>query len=257
MRLGVTSRVAISDEGFPGITAKANGAPAELATTRHAIELLLGTDTGACVTVDQTMELPVSQGFGMSAAGALSAALAVAAIQRRPRHDAIWAAHSAEVVNRSGLGDVVGANLGGFETRREPGIAPHGRVEAFPTGDPVEDVLLAVVDEAILTKKVLADPEQRRRIKETGREALRRFWDAPSLRSFADTSREFSLSTRLASDRIARVYRETERLAYVSQCMLGGSVFAFGRSAEVRQRLAKYGPVFATRIDREGARLLP
>lgn len=202
------------------------------------------------------MDLPVSQGFGMSAAGALSAALATCAIQQRPAKDALWAAHSAEVVNRSGLGDVVGASLGGFETRREPGIPPHGRIERFPTLDPIDDVLLAVVDEAILTKKVLTDPVRRGEIKEAGAAALRRFWDAPSLRAFADVSRDFSLETHLASDRIARVYRETERLAYVSQCMLGGSVFAFGRSAEVRQRLSRYGPVFATKIDREGARLL-
>lgn len=246
----------MADEGFPGITARINGAPAEAATTRQAIELLLGTDTEACVTVDQSMDLPVSQGFGMSAAGALSAALAVAAIQRRPRRDAVWAAHCAEVVNRSGLGDVVGADLGGFETRREPGIPPHGVIEPFPPGDPVDDVLLAVVDEAILTKRVLSDPEHRLRIKHAGHEALERFWAAPSLRSFADTSRDFSLASRLAGERIARIYRETERLAYVSQCMLGGSVFAFGRSPEVRQRLSKYGPVFATKIDREGARLL-
>lgn len=248
--------MAVLDEGFPGVTTRINGQAADASTTRQAVELLLGEDKSACVTVDQTMDLPVSQGFGMSAAGALSAALAVAHIQKRPRSEAVWAAHCAEVVSRSGLGDVVGAELGGFETRREPGVAPHGRVERFPTGDPVDEVLLAVVDEAILTKRILTDPIQRARIKEAGRQALRRFWDAPSLRSFSDISREFSLASHLASDRIARVYRETERLAFVSQCMLGGSVFAFGKSADVRKRLARYGPVFSTRIDTQGARLL-
>lgn len=255
VRLGVTSRVAVASDGFPGIECRVNGAPYEADTTRAAVELLLGKEP-LQVTIDQRMDLPVSQGFGMSAAGALSAALAVAQVLGRPRREAVWAAHTAEVLHRSGLGDVVGAALGGFERRLEPGVEPYGRIETFRIGEAVEDVMLVVVDEAILTKRILQDPAHRAEIRRAGAEALRRFQESPSLRSFADLSRQFSMETRLASNRIAQLYGELERLAYVGQCMLGGSVFAFGRSHDVRRRLARRGQVFATKIDFEGARLV-
>lgn len=255
VRLGVTSRVEIRDEGFPGILCLINGEQQDATTTRSAVELLLGREP-LNVTIHQTMDLPVSQGFGMSAAGALSAALAASSILGRTRREAVWAAHCAEVMGRTGLGDVVGSAVGGFESRLEPGCEPHGRVEPFRAGEPVDDVMLAVVDQQILTKNVLTDPAQRREIKRAGAAALARFREAPGLRAFADVSKEFSIDTRLASERIVRVYRETERLALVSQCMLGGSVFAFGRSHDVRARLARWGRVYATKIEFQGARLV-
>lgn len=257
VRLGVTSRVTLHDEGWQGIDLKVNGQPFDASTTRSAIELMLGEQKDVGVEVEQTMDLPVSQGFGMSAAGALSASLALGSVLQRPRRESVWAAHCAEVTQRSGLGDVVGSALGGFEVRSEPGCEPYGKIERFKTGEPTDDVLLAVVDEAISTKRILQDPRHRTTIKERGAAALAAFQQDVGLRQFCDASRRFSLDTRLASDRVNRVYNELERLALVSQCMLGGSVFAFGRSAEVRQRLSRYGPVFQTKIDFEGARLLP
>jgi pantoate kinase len=248
--------VRIETGSWTGVTVRINGSPADAQTSRDAVELLLGDARDVHVIVDQTMDLPVSQGFGMSAAGALSASLALGQILGRPRLEAVWAAHCAEVNQRSGLGDVVGAAVGGFEMREEPGVEPHGRIVPFKTGEPTDDVILAVVDEAILTKTILRDPARRQQIKQQGAAALKSFRTAPGLRSFADVSRKFSLDTRLASDRIARIYNELERMALVSQCMLGGSVFAFGRSADVRQRLSRYGAVFQTKVDFEGARVL-
>lgn len=255
VRLGVTTRVEIKEDGFPGILCIINGEQQEASTTRAAVELLLGREA-LNVTVRQTMDLPASQGFGMSASGALSAALATASILGRTRRDAIWAAHCAEVTNRTGLGDVVGSALGGFENRLEPGCEPHGRIEPFRAGEPVDDVMLAVVDQEILTKRILTDPTHRRDIKTAGAAALKRFREAPGLRSFADVSKEFSLETRLASERISRIYREVERLALVGQCMLGGSVFAFGRSHDVKTRLSRWGRVYSTKIEFNGARLV-
>ncbi len=255
VKLGVTSRVEIKEDGFPGILCLVNGEQQEASTTRAAVELLLGREA-LNVTIHQTMELPVSQGFGMSAAGALSASLATASILGRTRRDAVWAAHCAEVMNRTGLGDVVGSAVGGFENRLEPGCEPHGRIEPFRAGEPVDDVMLAVVDQEILTKRILTDPTHRRDIKAAGATALKKFREAPGLRSFADVSKEFSIETHLASDRISRIYREVERLALVGQCMLGGSVFAFGRSHDVKTRLARWGSVVSTKVEFNGARLV-
>lgn len=255
VRLGATSEVAIDETGFPGILVTVDGEPQAAETTRSAVELLLGKEP-LHVNVRQTLGLPVSQGFGMSAAGALSAALATAEILGRARREAVWAAHCAEVVQRTGLGDVVGSALGGFERRLEPGVEPHGRIERFHGGEPTDEVLLGVVDDAIRTSRVLTDPAARTAINQAGAETLRRFAEAPGLRTFADLSREFSIRTRLASERIVGVYRELEGVALAGQCMLGGSVFAFGASPEVRKRLARHGPVFATRIDFDGARAM-
>lgn len=255
VKLGVTSRIEIKEDGFPGILCLVNGEQQEASTTRSAVELLLGREA-LNVTVHQTMELPVSQGFGMSAAGALSASLATASILGRTRRDAVWAAHCAEVMNRTGLGDVVGSAVGGFETRLEPGCEPHGKIEPFRAGEPVDDVMVAVVDQEILTKRILTDPNHRRDIKAAGASALKKFREAPGLRSFADVSKEFSIETHLASDRISRIYREVERLSLVGQCMLGGSVFAFGRSHDVKTRLSRWGRVVSTKVEFNGARVV-
>lgn len=249
---GVQSRVRISDEGFPGVRVVVNGEVSDAATTRRAIDLLAG-DRGLEVDVDQTMQLPVSQGLGMSSAGALSAALALAETLQLARREAVWAAHCADVFQRTGLGDVVGAAAGGFEARAKPGVEPFGEVRAWTPDAPVGPVLLAQISDAVLTRRVLTDPARRANINRIGAGLVDRFLEGPSLTAFVDASRRFSLETGLASPEIARLYAARPGLA-MGQCQLGGSVFAFGVRPEVRASFAGY-TVFETQIDPHGARV--
>jgi len=76
-------------------------------------------------TLRHTCELPPSQGFGLSAAGAIACGLAIQrALQieeELARNRAIHIAHRVERRLSGGLGDVAALHAGGIELRLEPG----------------------------------------------------------------------------------------------------------------------------------------
>lgn len=254
VNLGVTSRVRIDETGVPGVTVRVNGEWAEAATTRRAVQGLVG-DRGLVVEVDQRMDLPERQGFGMSAAGALSATVALAEVLERPRREAVWAAHVAEVFRRTGLGDVVGADRGGFEVRTRPGLEPYGRVEAWKPDAPVGPIALAVVAEAMETRRILADAQRREDIHRLGRGLVDEFLEGPGLSQFVALSRRFSQGARLAPPAVLRLYDAWGASVAGSQCMLGGSVFVFGATPTIRRQLQSAGRVFVAEVDWRGARV--
>ena len=81
-------------------------------------------------TLHQDTNLPMSQGFGLSAAGAISCALAIQRALELPeeksRAIAIHVAHRVERQLSGGLGDVAALYAGGVELRLEPGCPPLG-----------------------------------------------------------------------------------------------------------------------------------
>lgn len=253
--MGVTSRVRVDTEGVPGVTVLHEGRPVEAATTRRAVEFLAAEER-VHVSIDQRMDLPVSQGFGMSAGGALSATIALAKLLGRTRREAVWAAHCAEVLQRTGLGDVVGASVGGFEARARPGCEPYGEVRNWTPHGPAADVLLAVVSPEVLTKRVLSDPRRRAEITRRGATLVDEFLEDPTLSRFVEASRVFATEAHLATPEILRLWDEVGHRHALGQCQLGGSLFVFGATTDFERRLRTQGPVFRTRIDLEGARLL-
>jgi pantoate kinase len=249
---GVSSRVHIQRQGFPGVDLRIDGAVAEAETTRTAVELVLAREPWN-VWIEQSMGLPIGQGFGMSAAGALSAALAVAAALGRSREDALWAAHSAEVVNRTGLGDAVGAFHGGFEVRRQAGLPPHGRVEVFDrTRRPVA---LAVVGGPLATRSILGDSGRRQRIQTAGRDALQRLGTTPDVAGFVAASDAFARQSGLRGPDVQAALDALPPGALAGQCMLGGSVFVLDPTSDVGASLPKGSQVVSTCVDVEGARV--
>jgi len=89
-------------------------------------------DEGKEYLVDVMLELPTSQGFGMSAAGALACAQALSRLSESSI-DPATIAHIIERRNSSGLGDVLAASVGGVELRLQPGAPPApGKAVSFP-----------------------------------------------------------------------------------------------------------------------------
>jgi len=184
------------------------------------------------ITVRLHHDLPVGQGFGMSAAGALAAALAVGALSGRPRSDAVRVAHLADLFGGGGLGGVAAILGGGLEVRARPGIPPFGHIVHRPFRPAL---LVGVVGRPIPSPSVLGDRAALRRITRAsaGWEALGQHPDAPRL---FHLSERFTDRAGLASPAVERAVRALRRQgAWACQAMFGQSFFALPRSARGRR----------------------
>ena len=191
----------------------------------------LAPPTPGTLTVNVTHELPVGQGFGMSAAGALATGLAVGALSGRPRARSISVAHLADFFGGGGLGGVPAILGGGLEIRLRPGIPPFGEVlhRAFS-----RDLLIGVVGPPIPSPSVLGDRTSLERITvaSQGWETLGR---SPSVERFFRLSERFTDRAGLASPAVERAVTELRRRgAWASQAMFGESFFALPRSSQAR-----------------------
>jgi len=255
LTLGVKSRVKARLGRTQRIRIYLNRQEVEAPTTRTALERLIG---GAAfeVIVQSDVQLPVSQGFGMSGAGALSAALAANdAMDLGLSHARVVAiAHAAEVEARTGLGDIVPASQGGMDLRTEPGAPPHGVVRRIPV---IADLLLAVVGPPMPTKTVLADAARVRAIAAVGHRCVEAFAKAPSLEELVRLGRSFATETGLAEGKVKAAMDAAAPYGQCSMAMLGNSVFAVGKVDELDAIFKGLGAQrYRCKVDSKGARLL-
>lgn len=184
------------------------------------------------LTVRLTHELPVGQGFGMSAAGALATAFAVGTLAGRSRAQAIRVAHLADLFGGGGLGGVAAILGGGLEVRTRAGIPPFGRVLHRPFPPPL---LVGVVGRPIPSASVLWNPAAVRRIVRAARG-----WEAlvsdPTPERLFELSERFTDRAGLASLAVRRTIRALRRRgASASQAMFGESFFASPGSPPARE----------------------
>ena len=205
------------------------------------------------VHVHTDLQLPVSQGFGMSAAGALSASLALARCLKLGRSDAVRAAHEADVAERGGLGDVVGSALGGFEIRTAPGLPPYGAINNFVG---YGDAVLCVVGGKLETKQVLSDASARAAVNAAGARALAELLKAPSLDAFLAQSQIFARESKLLTPELERAMHAASPYGKASMSMLGNSVFAFGNTRKLVDALTPFGETRVVPVSDAGARLV-
>ncbi len=214
---------------------------------------------GGRLSVRIRHDLPVGQGFGMSAAGALATGLAVAAVTGVPRRRAVEVAHLAELYGGGGLGGVAAILRGGIEVRRAPGVPPWGRVRHTASS---ARLLVGVVGPPIPSPAVLGDPRRMARVHRAAA-GLRGLGTAPSLAALLRASERFTDEVGLAPAPLVRLVRGLRRDgAPAAQAMFGSSFFAALPDAEVArravERLARSRVrAVVVRPDRRGARLVP
>ena len=203
-------------------------------------------------------------GFGASGAGALGTAYALGYLlddEISPAKAAGYA-HYAEVVNRTGLGDVISQTVGGVEVRKEPG-SPGVGVTLNITHDDSLRVVLAGAP-GLKTSDILSDPTSRKRINDAGDELVSRIVKDLSIETFIQCSREFSDTIGLKTKRVEDALKDLDSAGFVnsSMVMLGDSVFCFCNETEtytVQEILTKHWnttEVFVTEISELGGRLL-
>jgi pantoate kinase len=229
-------------------TIKINGEVNQAATTLSAIRLL----TEKAIFVETTLSIPTGTGFGTSAAGALSTALAVnkALSLDMTINDLAKAAHIAEMKNRTGLGDVAGMISGGIDIRKHAGIPPVGSIDRILCRN---EIISWVSFGGISTRMVLSDEMKKKSINKAGRFRLKELIKKPALDNFFRQSCAFAKEIDLMSPQVRDAIEAVEAAGgLASQAMLGDTVFAINDNGS----LSEFGDVRKSRISHAGAHLL-
>lgn len=243
---GVTARLQHSND----FNIKLNGQQIQFPTVAFVVERLLGIESK--ITVDLKCDVPLGFGFGVSGAAALSSAFAIRSAFDLDMDMARLAAvaHVAEVVNRTGMGDVAGQCAGGLAIRTVPGAPGIGSVEKLSV-EPMKISWVCLGE--ISTASVLDDESTMRSVNKVGERALKLLVKDPGIENFMSLSKEFAVETGLISSRALEAVEAVEAQGgMASMAMLGDTVFALG-GVDV---LSEFGKVDSCRISIKGARCL-
>ncbi|MGB9841921.1 MAG: pantoate kinase [Candidatus Bathyarchaeales archaeon] len=263
---GVLTEVTVSEAKASSISVSINGVhAAEAETTRTVAEMLLHRSGKFYeVVVNHRVDVPIGAGFGSSAAGALTAALALAKALELPlTYNQIGRiAHAAEVQCRTGLGTVGPLMLGGCILTVEPGAPGISVIDRIPLSD--NYAIVAGVFGAIPTRQVLASAEKRREVNRWGRKTLEAILDEPSVENFMARCLEFAEKTGFMTPRVKRLVKLAEQAGAVgvAQNMVGEAVHALAleeNAAEIAEAFKQVLPnenVIIAKIDFQGARLI-
>jgi len=202
---------------------------------------------GAAAAVTTTCSLPIGAGFGLSAAALLATLTALNRLNRlgMSERQIAHAAHEAEIVHRTGLGDVVSCRGGGMVVRTIAGIdAP---VQRFLN---LNRPLFAVSFGPIPTPAVLSSRTLMDRI------AAAYPADKPvGIDHLFSLSRDFARRSGLITPQVREVFAACDRMGVAAgMTMLGNGVFAYGENA--RGVLSRFGRVYSMTVARHGPLLL-
>lgn len=232
-----------------------NGKKVEGKTTRTVLDMM----TDEPVRVKSWAEIPVGCGFGASGAGALGTAYALNRVLslNQTVNSLTEYAHVAEVVNRSGLGDVAAQSSGGVVIRLHPGGSEFGTIDRIPA--PEARVFCIVLGE-ISTGSVLADEVAAAKINAAGKAAMLELLKKPTLENFMHQAKDFASETGLMSSTAQDVIEAANANGgLASQAMLGDTVFAiapYSQEFPLYEALQEFGQVLEYGISTCVPRLL-
>jgi len=197
----------------------------------------LWTPADGTLTVTVHHDLPVGQGFGMSAAGAVATALAVARLAGVDRRRAVEVAHLADLFGGGGLGGVAAILGGGWERRTRAGVPPWGTVVHAPFP---RSVFVGVVGPPLPSPSLLRRLEFLHRVSTAAKAGLGRLGRAPTPDHLLRESERFTDRLGLASRHLRDVVHELRRTrARVAQAMFGESFWAVANDPAGREALIR------------------
>jgi pantoate kinase len=262
---GIHTQVQVADSEVPKVQVFINGNPAPQAkTTQTAVQMLMAKLKHTCsVTVKHRVEVPIGAGFGTSAAGALTASMALANALGLPLtfNQVGQVAHSAEIECKTGLGTVGPLMLGGCILSIEPGGPGTAIIDRIPL--PSNYVIVAGVFDTTLTKDFLSANKKRQVINNWGKKTLEAILDEPSIEKFLECSLEFARRTGFITNRVENLAKIAEKAGAIgsAQNMLGEALHAVTTEKEAANVVEAFKEVLpndriiASRIDFQGARL--
>jgi pantoate kinase len=251
---GVYTTVKVREGG--DISIILNGEPCECPTTSTAIkEILTLAGDRFDVEVTHELEVPMKQGFGASGAGAFGAALAASrALNLNLSLNQCGAiAHRAEVINGTGMGDVIAQFAGGLAVRTKPGAPGIGAVEQMVSD---KRILVFIIGDEMETKSILYDKKIKEKINKIGSVCLEKLLKDPGPENFLALSNKFAFETGLMENRIYSTVKTLEDNGLTaSMSMLGNCVFTLTDEPEKASEYLDYLYIIAD-IDYTGARVL-
>jgi pantoate kinase len=243
IRQGVTTVVepssapqVVVSQRYPG------GTLSVVATTSPPVEYAMER-LGISARVTTETDLPIGAGFGLSAAALLSTLsgldhLFTLGLGRR---GVAALAHEAEIVHRTGLGDVAACQGGGFDCRKGAGI--DGEITRIPAEG---EEISALTFGPISTPAVLSSADALARVDQAYPGRCPR-----DIEDFFRISRAFAEESGFLTPRIQKVLSACDRAGIpASMTMLGQGIFARGRGAE--EVLAPFGQVLSLQVSGEG-----
>jgi len=237
----------------------------EAETTRTVAQMLLEKTCETYeVVIKHKVEIPISAGFGSSAAGALGTALALSkALGLNLTYNQIGRiAHVAEIKCKTGLGTVGPLMLGGCIITIEPGAPGIALIDRIPMS--TDHVVVAGVFGSIPTKDVLSSPEKRLAVNKWGRKTLENILSEPSLEKFLACCRDFAEKTGFMTERVRTLIRVAEKAGAIgaAQNMVGEAVHALTTSENAEyvvqafKQVLPQEKILVAQVDIQGARLL-
>jgi pantoate kinase len=251
---GVTSTVEVSDSTNQDVSVCIDRLYVKNSVTELAMRKWLGS-RNLNVSVDSLNQLPVSQGFGLSGAGALSALMAVADAAKSGQsiEELVRIAHISEVESFTGLGDVYPQSMGGLVIRELPGAPPYGQLKKIEIE---QDIVLCILGGVLETRDILQNRRAVKKINRAGKERVESFISNPDLERLFILSEDFAKDAGLASEEILKAIDDCAEYGYAGMSMLGNSVFASGETEILEGILKRSGKVIRCEVDNRGARTI-
>jgi pantoate kinase len=224
-----------------------NGQLSDAPVSKYVVDRLAKSP----VRVETNLDMPLGSGFGASGAGAIGCSYALNSLfdLGLTANEAATVAHCAEVVNKTGLGDVIAQNMGGLVVRLLPGAPGIGKVDRIPV-EPLQ--INYVVRGPISTREVLSDTKSMKEINLAGEAAVNELLSRPTLDNFMKLSSRFTKQIGIASSWVIDAIEAVEAAdGMASMIMLGDAVFSIGGA----ETLSEFGDVKTTQISLGGARL--
>ena len=243
---GVLSTVKILPKGPDKITVTSmHGSPIEEGEKLY-LEILNSFrevfNIESSVSIDVQLELPVSQGFGMSAAGLLATSLALGEVfDCGDEGQLARLAHRIERKFSGGLGDILGLWAGGCELRVTPGSPPFpGKAYGFDVGCPA--ILVWDPEGQKHTSNYIDDPDWERKITAAGEAAVERLkrhdWDPDAWNILLEEADRFALESGLLDENaranlFSTIIDNSDETMSCHLCMLGTSLIVVPRDLKV------------------------
>ena len=221
IKLSKGAKVSLEERNDDRIITIMDGTECDCGITKAAIREIDRT-RGYNVIVEN--DLPVGQGFGMSAAGSLAAALCACEAVGKGIEEAFGAAHRSEIAGGGGYGDVSGIRgRSHVPIRSIAGLPPFGKV--INSGLRMKNVTVAVLGTPLNTGDTLSNKETVAKIQEYGSRMVTDFIERPSIELLFDYSKEFSKAIGLETQEMKKALSELRKEGNAGMCMLGHSIF--------------------------------